>query len=262
MSVPLRTRLAAGAVASIVVGAAIGYGVVHSRDLTHDRQQAAADAAASAQARLAVIQAPVTGGVRSDGSHYGSLFAYLLPLPDGYSLGPDIGTIGDNDYISASQVNAQIQGQLLKLPKGDMSSSKGTLADLHLQGIAVRTMVNGGGTEELDFELMQLDPKAASSDEHMLGGFVDGLGFREGATVPGYGSAKCVLPPGLGSDSVDEMFCVASYGDVEVMVEVSGVAPLNQSNAVQLIAQQLDRLKNNQTLTAPSSASSAGGQDA
>lgn len=262
MSVPIRTRLAAGAVASIVVGAAIGAGVVHARDVTHDRGQAAADAVASAQAQLAVIQKPVTAGVRSDGSHYGSLFAFLLPLPSGYSLGPDVGTIGDNDYISANEVNAQIQGELLKLPKDDMGSSKGTLADLHLQGIAVRTMVNGGGTEEIDFELMQLDPKAASSDEKMLGSFVDGLGFRQGASVPGYGSAKCVLPPGLGSDSVDEMLCAASYGDVEVVVEVSGVAPLNQAGAVQMIAQQLDRLKSNQTLTAPSSAPNTGGQDA
>ncbi len=262
MSIPLRGRLAAGAVASIVVGAAVGFGVVHSRDTTHDRLQAAADAAASAQARLAVIQAPITAGVRSDGSHYGSLFAYLLPLPTDYALGPTVGTIGDNDYISAAQVNAEVQGQLLKLPKDDMNSTKGTLADLHLQGIAVRTMVNTADTEELDFELMQLDPKAATVDEKMLGTFVDGLGFRQGASVPGYASADCVLPPGLGSDKVDEMFCVASYGDVEVTLAASGVSPLDQNTAVKLLAQQLDRLKSNQTLTATGGTSNAGGQDA
>jgi hypothetical protein len=260
MSLPTRTRLAAGAVASIVVGAAIGFTVVHGRDTTHNQQQAAANASASAQAYAATIQAPITGGVRSDGSHYGSLFAFLLPLPDGYGLGPDIGSIGDNSYISAAQVSAELQGQLLKLPKSDLSSTKDTLADLHLQGIAVRTMVNSENTEEIDFELMQLDPKLASSDQSMLGSFVDNLGFRQGASVPGYGSAKCVLPPGLGSDQLDEMFCVASYGDVEVMVEASGQAPLDQSAAVQLIAQQLDRLKSNQTLTMPAVAPSAGGQ--
>lgn len=262
MSIPVRNRLAAGAVASIVVGAAIGAGVVHSRDVTHNRLQAAADASASAQAKAAALQTPITGGVRSDGSHYGSLFAFLLPLPSGYSLGPVVGTIGDNNYLSQSQVNAQIQGQLLKLPKNDMASTKGTLADLHLQGIAVRTMVNGGSDQETDFELMQLDPKAATSDEKMIGDLVDGLGFRQGTSIPGYPAAKCVLPPGLGSDSVDEMFCVAAYGDVEVMVEVSGVSPLDQSGAAQLIAQQLDRLKQNQTLTAKSSSPNAGGQDA
>jgi hypothetical protein len=261
MPTPTRSRLAAGAVASIVLGAAIGFSVVHARDTTHDRQQAAADASASAQAQLALIQAPVTGGVRSDGSHYGSLFAYLLPLPDGYGLGPDVGTIGDNNYISAAQVNTEIQGELLKLPKSDLSSTQGTLADLHLQGIAVRTMVNSANTEEIDFELMQLDPKLASADQATLGAFVDGLGFRQGASVPGDSAAKCVLPPGLGSDKLDEMFCVASYGDVEVMMELSGQAPLDQDDAVQLLAQQLDRLKSNQTLTITGSTSSPGGQD-
>jgi hypothetical protein len=97
----------------------------------------------------------------------------------------------------------------------------------------------------------------------MLGSFVDGLGFRQGAAVPGYRSATCVLPPGLGSDAVDQMYCVASYGDVEVMLEASGVAPLNQNDAVKLLAQQLDRLKSNQTLTVTDgTSSSAGGQDA
>ncbi|WP_157436525.1 hypothetical protein [Actinospica robiniae] len=247
--------------ASLVVGAAVGVCVVHARDVTHGQQQAVADAAASAQARTNAIQTPITGAVRSDGSHYGSLFAYLLPLPTGYSLGPDIGTIGDNNYISAAQVDAQIQGQLLSLPKNDMASTKGTLADLHLQGIAVRTMVNEPGTEEIDFELMQLDPKAAASDEKSLGSLVDGLGYRQGTSVPGYGTAKCVLPPSLGSDRVDEMLCAASYGDVEVVVEVSGAAPLDQGSAVKMIARQLDRLKGNQILTAPSGDPSIGGQN-
>ena len=70
--------------------------------------------------------------------------------------------------------------------------------------------------------------------------------------MPGYPSATCVLPPGLGSDTLDSMVCIASYGDVEVMVQAEGTVPLDQNTTVRMLAQQLDRLKSNQALTAGS----------
>lgn len=58
------------------------------------------------------------------------------------------------------------------------------------------------------------------------------------------------------------MLCAASYGDIEVMVEISGAAPLDQGDAVKMIAQQLDRLKSNQMVTAPNGDPGIGGQHA
>ena len=239
-----------GALAAIAVGAGVGTYVVHSRQSDHDNQIAAIKAADAAQ--IAKLDTSVTAGARSDGSHYGSLFAFLLPTPSGWSLGGDVGSEGDNSYLTQSQINAQVQSELLQVPKSDLGSSESTLTNLHMQGIAVRSMLKADDTEQLSFELLQLDPKQATADQKALGVFVDGLGFRQGASVPGYSNVSCVLPPGLGSDKLDSMLCVGSYGDVEVTLQVDGTAPLDQNTAVQMMAQQLDRLKSAQTLTASS----------
>lgn len=239
-----------GALASVAVGAGVGTYVVHGRDTNRTNQISAIKAADAS--RLSTLRTPVTAGVRSDGSHYGSLFAYLLPMPTGWTPGPDVGELGDNNYVGASQLNTDLQNSLLNVPKSDMSSTKSTLTDLHLQGLAVRSMLNSDDSLELSFSLLQLDPKLASSDQKSLSILVDGLGWRQGASIPGYPSADCVLPPELGSDTVDSMTCVASYGDVEVIVQAEGTTPLNQNTAVQLAAQQLNRLKADQKLTTTS----------
>jgi hypothetical protein len=239
-----------GALASVAVGVGVGAYVVHGRDTDRTNQISAiktADAAA-----LAPLGTPVKAGVRDDGSHYGSLFAFLEPMPSGWNPGTDIGVIGDNDYVSGSQINTELQNSLLDVPKSDMSSTESTLTDLHLQGIAVRSMLNSGDSLELDFTLMQLDPTLASSDQQALSVLVNGFGWRQGASIPGYPSASCVLPPGLGSDTIDSMTCTASYGDVEMILQVEGTAPLDQNTAVQMAAQQLNRLKSDQTLTTTS----------
>lgn len=239
-----------GALASVAVGAGVGEYVVHDRDMNRARQISAIQAADAAQ--LARLRTPVDAGVRSDGSHYGSLFAYLLPTPDSWALGPDVGTVGNNDYVSAGQIDKKLQNSLLDVPKSDLSSTESTLADLHLQGIAVRSMVDLTTSLQVDVQLLQLDPKAASADQKALSALVSSWGWRQGASVPGYGAAACVLPPGLGSDTLDAMICIASYGDVEVIVQSEGPVPLDQNTTVRMLAQQLDRLKSNQTLTATS----------
>jgi hypothetical protein len=238
---------AVGAIAAVAVGIGAGAFVVHDRQTNHDKQVSGLKAADAAQ--IAKLDAPVTAGVRSDGSHYGSLFAYLLPTPAGWSLGDGVGNQGDNTYLTQSQINAHVQSGLLNVPKSDLSSTKSTLTDLHLQGIALRSMVKPDETMQLSFVLLQLDPKAASADQKNLGLYVDGLGWRQGASVPGYPGVHCVLPPGLGSDKLDSMLCIGSYGDVEVILQTDGVAPLDQNTAAQMMAQQLNRLKSAQTLT-------------
>lgn len=240
-----RVLIAAGAALSIAIGAGIGTYIVKQREHRNDQAIAAAEAAQAA------IPAPVTGGVRFDGSHYGSLFAYLLPIPAGYDPGPDDGTYGDDSYSSAAQVTTQLEDLLSGIPKSDLSSAKGVLANTHLKGVAVRTLQSSASesTVVVSIELLQFDVKDAKSAADDFDSLVSDLNvFRLGPPVPGYGGAKCVLPPGLGSDKVDEMLCVASGGDVEVIVDAQGTAPLDMNSIATLVARQLDRLKTSQNI--------------
>lgn len=240
-----KALIAAGAVLSIAAGAGVGTAIVRHRENHNNQLIAAARAAAAAR------PAPVTGGVRSDGSHYGSLFAYLLPMPSGYQPGPYDGNYGDNSYIPASQITAQLEDLLSGIPKSDMSSAKGALANTHLRGVAIRTMQNSAASTgmAISIELLQFDVKDAKSAADDFTSLVSNLNvFRTGASVPGYPQAKCVLPPGLGSDTIDEMLCVASSGDVEVVLDAQGTVPLDQNSVAALVATQLDRLKTSQSI--------------
>lgn len=240
-----RVLVAAGAVLSIAVGAGVGVAIVQHREDHNNQVIAAARAAAAAR------PAPLTGGVRSDGSHYGALFAYLLPMPSGYQPGPYDANYGDDSYTPASQITSQLEDLLSGVPKSDMSGVKGALANTHLKGVAIRTMRDSTSTsaQTVSIELLQFDVKDAKSAAHDFDDLVSNLNvFRTGAAVPGYAQAKCVLPPGLGSDKVDEMLCVASSGDIEVMVDAQGTTPFDQNSVAALVARQLDRLKTAQSV--------------
>jgi hypothetical protein len=240
-----KVLIAVGAAFSIAVGAGIGTLIVQHRQAHNDQVLAAA------RAQQVELPKPVTAGVRADGSHYGPLFAYLLPMPDGYGPGPGDSTYGNNSYASADQITTQLQDLLSGVSKSDLASAKGMLANTHLKGLAVRTLATGAQpVSVVSIELEQFDVKDASKAADNFDTFVSDVNiFRNGTGVPGYPRAKCVLPPGLGSDKVDEMFCVASSGDIEVVVDAQGVTPIGQPAVAALVAQQLDRLKTSQTLS-------------
>lgn len=238
-----KALIAAGAVLSILIGAGVGTYIVKQREHRNDQAIAAAEAALAAQAAKFP---PVTGGVRSDGEHYGSLFAFLLPIPDGYTPGPDDSNYGNNSYASAAEITTQLDDLLSGIPKSDLSDAKGALASTYLKGVAVRTLQTtaSNATDVVSIELLQYDVKQAKNAADGFDRLVSDLNvFRTGPSVPGYSGAKCVLPPGLGSDKLDEMLCVASSGDVEVMVDAQGTAPLDMNSIATLVGRQLDRLK-------------------
>ncbi len=241
-----RALIAAGAVLSIGIGAGVGAFIVNQRE--HRNNQAIAAAEAAAQAAK---PQPLTAAVRADGSHYGSLFAYLLPMPDGYVPGPYDANYGNNSYTNAAQITTQLEDLLSGIPKSDLSNAKGALANTHLKGVAVRTLESSSSASSavVSIELLQYDVKDAKSAADGFDHLVSDLNvFRTGPSVPGYAHAKCVLPPGLGSDKLDEMLCVASSGDVEVIADAQGIAPLDQNAIAKLVAQQLDRLTTAQTI--------------
>lgn len=240
----VQTLIVGGAVAAMVAGGAFGGYIVHQRQDRNDQAVAAAKAAQGQQPQ------PLSAGVRSDGSHYGPLFAYLLPVPSGYALGPDVTVYGNDGYYTADQIASGFDDLLSSIPKSDLTNVKGRLASQHLKGVAVRSFVQTSSSQTISIVLRQLDAGAAKNDaDTFVSLFTDLNVFRTGPTVPGYPQAKCMLPPGLGSDKFDAMECVAVSGDVEVMVYTQGAAPLDQGAVAQMIAQQLDRLKSPQTLS-------------
>jgi hypothetical protein len=237
--------LGVGALVSMALGGGIGAYIVHGKTRHNQQVLAQAKAAAGTDAK----PPPQTAGVRADGSHYGPLFAYLLPLPAGDTLGPDDGDFGNNTSLTSSQITSDIDGLLSGLPQSDLSSARGSLADLQIKNLAVRTYADSSSGMVVEIALVQVDVSDATQTANAFTSMISDLNvFRQGPSVPGYSQATCVLPPGLGSDTLDSMICTASSGDIEVRVDAYGTAPLDQDAIAQLVSRQLDLLKTNQTI--------------
>ena len=238
-----RILVGVGALLSIALGGGVGTYIVHTKKV-HNQQVTAA-----ALAKVVARPPSQSAGVRADGSHYGPLFAYLLPVPSGYTLGPADGNYGNNTSLTASQINGDVEGLLSGEPQSDMSSARGTLADVAIKFLAVRTYTNVNTSLVVEIALVQSDTSDATKNATTFNSLIsDANIFRQGPTVPGYPQATCVLPPGLGSDTIDSMICTAPSGDIEVRVNAYGTAPLDQNAIAQLVSQQLDLLKTNPTI--------------
>ena len=238
-----RIMIAVGALVSIAVGGGVGALIVHGK--TRHNQQVTAQALASAAAR----PQPQTAGVRSDGSHYGPLFAYLLPIPAGYDLGPSDADYGNNSYLTGDQTDGDLDGLLAGVPQSDLPSAKGSLTDVSLKGTAIRTYADPSTALVVQIALIQSDVADVAGNATLFQSTIsDPNVFQQGPTVPGYDQATCVLPSGPGSDTIDSLICMASSGDILVRVNAYGPAPLDTTTVTQLVSRQLDLLKTNQTI--------------
>ncbi|WP_344661804.1 hypothetical protein [Catenulispora subtropica] len=241
-----RALLLTGWLASaLAVGAAVGFGILAATGTSKvDGEQTAAWARPT-PAPVATPSPSVTSGVRSDGSHYGSMLAFLLPMPDGYKPGPDEGELGNDSAVRPDQADPTVSLLFGSLPASDLSGVQGAVAAGHMTGGAVRTYANEAGTLDLAFTVLQLDPALSAKS---TGDFVQivkqSKSFRTGPAVPGHPDALCVLPATRPGDPLDSMTCLATVGDAFAIARAEGVVPLDAKGVTDMFGRQLDLLKN------------------
>lgn len=242
-----RILLGIGALLSIALGGSIGADVVHG--MNQRNQQATAQALVAAKAASATKSRPQTAGVNPDGSHYGPLFAYLAPLPAGYTLGPDYCGMGNNESLTGSQITDETDLMMCGQPQTDVSGTNGGLVNYSIQNAAVRSYANVSSTLVVQIALIQTDVNDATLMSEALSSTISSSGFyRQGPIVPGYSQATCALPSSVGSDTLDSMICLGQSGDIEVRAFAYGSAPLDQNTIAQLVSEQLELLTTTQTI--------------
>lgn len=234
--------LAAWLGSALAVGAATGGGILAATGTSDTKTPVAAPVAKPSPTPS------VTGGVRADGTHYGSLQAFLLPMPDGFGPGPDEGLFGNDSAVTPDQLDAEVTELFGKLPASDLTSAKGAMESAHMTQGAVRTYLKS--TSDLEFSILalQLDPMlAAKSTGDFLRIVKQSQEFRTGPAVPGHPEAQCVLPATVPGDKLDEMLCLATVGDTFVIAQAAGTVPMDQKSITSLFANQVDLLKNGPT---------------
>ncbi|MQS13087.1 hypothetical protein F7Q99_12520 [Streptomyces kaniharaensis] len=231
-------RAGAATVAAALVGVAIGIGIIKTQ---YDDPAPATAAGPSAAPAPTATATPF--GAKSNGNHFGSLRDLLLPVPAGYELGPDEGGYGNDDEIGADQLHAELDAELQQIPKDKRDKLRAYWESLHVRATGVRTYRASGDDLVIGLKLRQFNQQEVQKLNEYTAVFTGDTGlFRIGPEIPNHPEAHCYLMPAPPSAPIDYLECSAAEGDLLVVMNAEGVAPLPKDKIVALFTMQLDRL--------------------
>ncbi|CAM5494322.1 hypothetical protein SAVIM338S_03492 [Streptomyces avidinii] len=175
-----------------------------------------------------------------------ALSGKLLPVPIGFSLGPDLEQDGNNFFVSGDKAVEGFKEARGGLSSSDRKKRDEMLAELKLKGLAGRSYINEGFSSVVEVRLMQADPSAVGKFSEISKKFLElGGDAREAPKVDGFPDAKCSLLA-IGEEKkekIDSIDCVAVEGDVMVTFRAYGSKPFKDADAVGFFKNQLNHLK-------------------
>ena len=230
---------------ALAVGTGAGFGILAVTGTSKDSATARGPVTPTATAATPTTPQPsVTSGVRPDGTHYGSVKDFLLPMPAGYVPGPDEGGLGNDSTIAPDQADPTVALLFGTLPASDMTSAQGAIATGGMSDGAVRTYANDSGNLDIAMTVLRLNPAQAAESAGQFERVVkQSHAYRNGPQVPGHPEALCVLPVTHVGDPLDSMTCLATVEDTFAIVRAEGTVPLDTNSVTDLFRQQLDTLK-------------------
>lgn len=169
----------------------------------------------------------------------------MLPVPLGYSLGPDIGEFGNDAVLSDKEAQAVLEHAGADLPGKQGAERRKFVRGLKVKGLGMRSYASTDSNLVVKMQIAQLGNKEAV---HTLATFqaklADALAvFRKGPKIKSHDHAKCFLLPKDSDADLDQMFCSAYEGDELVSMTASGVKPFPKDDAAKLLEDQLNRLE-------------------
>ncbi len=177
------------------------------------------------------------------------LSALLLPVPDGYRLGPDIESHGNDTELSGAQAVALLKeaGQGVSAAKRREYERK--VDKLGVQGIALRSYLSDANDLVLSTQIVRMKDKKHIHDLYEfrteLFRFLD---VPKGPKIKKHKKAFCSMTPQEsrdGSDAesaLDGMICSGYDGELMVTVTASGTTPFSKATVAALVEDQLDHI--------------------
>ncbi|WP_234433443.1 hypothetical protein [Streptomyces sp. NRRL WC-3549] len=183
------------------------------------------------------------------GRHDTELSRLLLPVPDGYVLGPDQGAEGNDGETSGKKATAAMKEAGRGLAGKQRREFDRRIEKLKTQGVAVRTYSADSADVVIRTTITKmLDRKAVRETYVFQKGLMESVGlFRKGPTIEGHKHTTCFLVPGEKDDDgnaveIDGMQCVAYDGELSVSVSAFGSKPFDKRAVAGLVKDQMDHI--------------------
>lgn len=175
-----------------------------------------------------------------------SLSGKLLPVSDGFRLGPDLEGDGNDFVVSGDKAVEAFKETRNGLTSSQRKDRDKLLAEMKLKGLAGRSYIHSRATWFAEVRIVQADPKALDGFSQVTKKFLEYTGDgRVAPKVDGFPDAKCSLEAigKKGEEKIDSLDCVAVEGDVMVTFRSYGAKPFSTADAVAFFKNQMSHLK-------------------
>ncbi|MBT2427819.1 MULTISPECIES: hypothetical protein [unclassified Streptomyces] len=168
----------------------------------------------------------------------------LMPVPEGYRLGPDIGELGNDGETSGAEATAALKETGRGLAGKQRRELDAFFDKLRVKGVAHRSYTGGSDDLVLSVRVVKMEDERAVRTMHerqiaLLNSF--GV-LRKGPKIEGHKDATCYRMPKDGKDPLDSIACSAYEGGMSVTVEAEGPKPFSASTVAGLVKEQLDHI--------------------
>ncbi|WP_405616008.1 hypothetical protein OG292_22060 [Streptomyces sp. NBC_01511] len=174
----------------------------------------------------------------------GGVGAKLLPVPDGYQPGPDIGPLGNDNVLDATRTTRHAKDAVRGLKAGERDRFAKALKKLTFTGGAQRSYSAADSLFVVELHLAQVEEAGA---DRALSRFRSDTGnilgaLPKGPPVKANGDADCYPLPDAEGRKLDAMLCGAYVHDVLITAYAYGAEKLDTEEVARVLANQLNHV--------------------
>ncbi|MET9955331.1 hypothetical protein ABZ135_27820 [Streptomyces sp. NPDC006339] len=177
----------------------------------------------------------------------------LLPVPEGFRLGPDVDSYGNDGELDEKEAVALLKNDARGLAGKKRRDYEKRIDKLGVQGIAVRSFASYDNGLVVEVQIIRMKNKKRIHDLYEVKREVaEILKFPKGPRIPDHRNASCFLMPDFRAEDDDEdekdsalsgMSCSAYDSELLVSVSAAGSAPFDKGEVADLVKKQLDHIK-------------------
>ncbi|MDX3853267.1 hypothetical protein [Streptomyces sp. AK02-01A] len=233
----LARRLVGTVLPAVLVLGAAGGGIAYTKN-TVDRADKTAPT--TVWKKTAAKPDPDPAGDIGKGRTDTDLSRKLLPVPDGFRLGPDIGEFGNDDELTAKQATTLMKSIGEGLSGKIRRELNKEIDKLGVKGLASRSYTADSNDLVAEIYVMRITDREAVHNWYKSQS--QRPGTRKGPAVEGHKKAACFLAPKNTKTDLDGMECVAYDGELTVHIVAYGTKPLDTSAVADLMKDQLGHI--------------------
>ncbi|MFJ2374856.1 hypothetical protein ACIOZL_18925 [Streptomyces sp. NPDC087769] len=177
-----------------------------------------------------------------------ALSKLLLPVPDGYRLGPDNGALGNDGEQSGKKATAAMKQNARGLAGRERRAYEKRIDKLRIEGIAARSYTVDANNLTISTEIMRMKDKRAVRNLYTFRtGLFESIGiFRTEPKIKGHTrNARCYVLRKDSKDSkdaIESMNCLAYDGELSIGLSASGTRPFDRKAVAELLKDQLNHI--------------------